>query len=114
MIGGTSASAPFVAGVFAATGNGAQTSGEFVKTNAAKLYDVTSGTNGTCTNPILCTAGPGWDGPTGYGTPNATALVVGGGGGSGSGTGATVPAVAPAVVVVAAVAAERAASTTRT
>jgi hypothetical protein len=87
VIGGTSASAPIVASIFAATGNGAQTSGSFVKDNAAKLYDIKSGTNGACGN-ILCAAGAGWDGPTGYGTPNATAIIAaGGGGGSGSGSG---------------------------
>ena len=86
VVGGTSASSPLIASIFAATGNGAQTSGQFVKDNAAKLYDVTSGSNGTCANAILCTAGTGWDGPTGYGTPNAGVLVVGGGTGSGSGS----------------------------
>ena len=82
VVGGTSASAPLIAAIFAATGNGNQTSGEFVKSNAAKLYDVTSGTNGTCANAILCHAGTGWDGPTGYGTPNAALLVTGRGSGS--------------------------------
>jgi subtilase family serine protease len=86
VVGGTSASSPLVAAIFAATGNGNQTSGQFVKDNAAKLYDVTSGTNGTCTNAILCHAGVGWDGPTGYGTPNATALVTSATGGTGSGS----------------------------
>jgi uncharacterized protein (TIGR03382 family) len=87
VVGGTSASSPLVAAIFAATGNGKQTSGSFVKDNAAKLYDVTSGTNGTCTNAILCHAGAGWDGPTGYGTPNASLFVTGSTGGTGSGTG---------------------------
>lgn len=75
VLGGTSASSPLVAGIFAATGNGARASGAFIKANAAKLYDVTSGNNGTCPSPILCNAGVGWDGPTGYGTPNGSALV---------------------------------------
>jgi uncharacterized protein (TIGR03382 family) len=89
VVGGTSASSPFVAAIFAATGNGTQTSGQFVKDNAAKLYDVTGGTNGTCPNAILCRAGVGWDGPTGYGTPNATALVANATGtGSDTGSGA--------------------------
>ncbi len=43
--------------------------------NTSKLFDVTSGNNGTCgTGTLLCNATVGWDGPTGYGTPNATAL----------------------------------------
>jgi len=93
VIGGTSASAPLIAAIFAATGNGAQTSGTFVMQNAAKMYDVTTGTNGTC-GTILCKAGIGWDGPTGYGTPNASAIVAnntgtGGGSDSGSGGGGT-------------------------
>jgi hypothetical protein len=59
-----------VAAIFAATGNGGQTSGAFIAQNADKLNDVTSGNNGDCGN-VLCTAGKGWDGPTGYGTPDA-------------------------------------------
>ena len=39
--------------------------------HTASLNDVTSGKNGTCGAP-LCTAGTGWDGPTGLGTPNGT------------------------------------------
>jgi hypothetical protein len=38
--------------------------------NHKYLNDVTSGSNGSCSPTILCTAGPGWDGPTGWGTPN--------------------------------------------
>ena len=89
VVGGTSASSPLVASIWAATGNGAQTSGSYVIQNASKLWDVTTGTNGQCGN-ILCQAGTGWDGPTGYGTPNAQLLVAdgtGSGGGSGSGSG---------------------------
>ena len=33
---------------------------------------MTSGSNGTCAPAYLCTAGAGWDGPTGLGTPNGT------------------------------------------
>jgi hypothetical protein len=95
IIGGTSAAAPFVAAVFAATGNGAQTSGQFIADNVAKLFDVTSGNNGTCPagQGKVCTATTGWDGPTGFGTPNvkllmpATATGPGGGNGGGSGGG---------------------------
>jgi hypothetical protein len=38
----------------------------------ASLFDVTRGSNGTCSPVYLCTAGPGYDGPTGLGTPNGT------------------------------------------
>src|SRR5262245_31772082 len=47
-VGGTSASAPFVASLMAATGHGTETSGAFFAQNVAKLNDVTAGTNGTC------------------------------------------------------------------
>jgi len=90
-VGGTSASSPFVAGIFAATGNGNQSSGQFIANNVAKLWDVTSGSNGTCTGQtLLCNGAAGWDGPTGFGTPNAAMFmpaVAGSGSGSGSGSG---------------------------
>jgi hypothetical protein len=71
--------------IFAATGNGAQTSGAFIASKASALYDVTVGTNGTCAvGALLCKSATGWDGPTGYGTPNASALVPGGGTGPGA------------------------------
>jgi hypothetical protein len=42
---------------------------------ASDFYDVTSGNNGSCSVADLCTAGLGWDGPTGLGTPDtATAF----------------------------------------
>jgi subtilase family serine protease len=74
-LGGTSAAAPMVAALFAAAGLGAEVSGAYLATNAANLNDVTTGSNGTCgTDTLLCNAAVGWDGPTGYGTPNAKAL----------------------------------------
>jgi hypothetical protein len=75
VLGGTSAAAPMVAAIFAASGLGATATGAYVAANAAKLNDVTSGTNGTCgTDTLLCNAAVGWDGPTGFGTPNAALL----------------------------------------
>jgi len=38
--------------------------------HASNLFDVTSGSNGTCSISVICNAGTGWDGPTGLGTPN--------------------------------------------
>jgi N-acetylneuraminic acid mutarotase len=46
--------------------------------NTAALNDVTAGNNGTCTPAYLCTAGPGYDGPTGLGTPKGPAAFAGG------------------------------------
>jgi subtilase family serine protease len=75
--GGTSAAAPIVAAIFAATGRGNATAAQ-IANSATMLFDVTSGSNGDCGN-VLCNAGVGWDGPTGYGTPNAALLKEGGG-----------------------------------
>jgi len=34
------------------------------------MWDITTGQNGQCNPAYLCQAGPGYDGPTGWGTPN--------------------------------------------
>ncbi|MFT3695497.1 MAG: S53 family peptidase [Kofleriaceae bacterium] len=78
VIGGTSASSPFVAAVFAMYGIGSS-GPSYPYGHAASFFDVTTGSNGSCTS-ALCKAAAGWDGPTGLGTPNGTAL--GGGGGT--------------------------------
>jgi hypothetical protein len=71
-LGGTSAAAPFVAAVYALTGHGNE--GPWFAYERSKSFnDVIMGVNGVCGN-ILCTAKVGWDGPTGVGTPNASAL----------------------------------------
>ena len=73
VVGGTSASAPLVAGVYALAGNAAATLyGSFPYANAASLFDVTSGSNGACAPAYLCTAAAGYDGPTGLGAPSGT------------------------------------------
>jgi subtilase family serine protease len=70
-VGGTSASAPIIAGVYGLAGNAAATNaGSFPYAHTVSLFDVTSGTNGACSPAYLCTGGPGYDGPTGLGTPN--------------------------------------------
>ncbi|WP_225821468.1 carboxypeptidase regulatory-like domain-containing protein [Streptomyces naphthomycinicus] len=74
--GGTSASAPIIAGVYANAGTPAAGSYPAVYPYAdggTGLHDVTTGSNGTCAPAYLCTAGPGYDGPTGLGTPDGTA-----------------------------------------
>ena len=54
-------------------GNGASTQGgSFPYSHVTSLYDVLSGSNGSCSGGYLCTAGAGYDGPTGLGTPNGT------------------------------------------
>jgi hypothetical protein len=67
-VGGTSLSAPVIAAVYALAGNNASPS--YPYTHAASLFDITTGSNGTCAPTYLCTAGTGYDGPTGLGTPN--------------------------------------------
>ena len=83
VVGGTSAAAPLVASLFAASGLGSITAAQIAQKTSA-LFDVTSGSNGPC-GTLLCNAAAGWDGPTGFGTPSAAALT-GSGGGPGPGT----------------------------
>jgi subtilase family serine protease len=72
-VGGTSASSPIIASVYTLAGNtGSIQYGSFPYGHTSALNDVTSGSNGSCGGSYLCTAGPGYDGPTGLGTPNGT------------------------------------------
>ena len=67
--GGTSVAAPLIGGVYAA--NGARvTYGSAPYANLGWLYDVNAGANGACGGTYFCTAGAGYDGPTGLGSPN--------------------------------------------
>ncbi|MCQ4079835.1 S53 family peptidase [Streptomyces sp. RB6PN25] len=72
--GGTSASSPIIASVYADAGKPSSGSNpaSFPYKNASALNDVTSGSNGSCSPSYLCNAGQGFDGPTGLGTPNGT------------------------------------------
>lgn len=67
--GGTSVAAPLIAGVYANKG-GSATYGSDPYSGTAALNDITGGSNGNCGGTYFCTAGPGYDGPTGLGTPN--------------------------------------------
>lgn len=77
--GGTSASAPIIASVYALAGTPgtADYPAAYPYAHTGNLFDVTSGSNGSCGAPI-CSATTGWDGPTGLGTPNGTAAFVAG------------------------------------
>ena len=68
--GGTSLSAPIIASVYALSGNTAGYANTLPYSHAGGLFDVTSGSNGSCAS--WCTSHSGWDGPTGLGTPNGT------------------------------------------
>jgi subtilase family serine protease len=73
VFGGTSVASPIIASVYAlAQNSGSVTYGSYPYTHTSSLYDVTSGSNGSCGGSYLCTAGPGYDGPTGLGTPNGS------------------------------------------
>lgn len=69
VFGGTSVAAPLIGGIYGANG-GAVNYGSDPYSHISALYDVTSGSNGSCGGSYLCTAGVGYDGPTGLGTPN--------------------------------------------
>lgn len=85
--GGTSAAAPMIAAMYAVSGNASSVvGGSYPYLHASQFNDVTTGNNlGSslvspktgltalpCSGSTLyfCTAGPGYDGPTGIGTPN--------------------------------------------
>src|SRR6266516_3667175 len=72
VFGGTSASSPIIASTYALAGNAAKTDLAHLYSHAANLNPVVEGSNGTCTPTYLCTAGPGYNCPTGLGTPNGT------------------------------------------
>ena len=69
-IGGTSLASPLVAAVYALGNPGVGPAYPYHHSDS--LYDIVSGKNGSCTPTYLCNAGPGYDGPTGLGTPNGT------------------------------------------
>jgi subtilase family serine protease len=78
-VGGTSASSPMIASVFALAGTpGASTfPSSDIYAHTSSLFDVTTGSDGTCSPAYLCTAETGYDGPTGWGTPNGVAAFTG-------------------------------------
>ena len=70
VFGGTSVAAPIIGAVYALSRNTAAVPASLAYANAGSLFDVTSGSNGSCGGTYLCTGGSGYDGPTGNGTPN--------------------------------------------
>jgi hypothetical protein len=73
-IGGTSVAAALVAAVYAIAGTPAAGSypASYPYANTGGLNDITTGSTSTstCTPSYLCTAGTGYDAPTGLGTPD--------------------------------------------
>jgi subtilase family serine protease len=70
--GGTSLSAPLIAAMIAMAGNGRTINNpsRLYSAPAGTLNDVVGGSNGFCGHDYLCTGLPGYDAPTGVGTPN--------------------------------------------
>ena len=74
VFGGTSLSSPIIAALYARQGgyNASTLAGQYAWAAGTPYFDVTSGSNGTCSPSVLCHAGVGWDGPTGRGSIAAT------------------------------------------
>ncbi|HEX3792523.1 MAG TPA: peptidase S8 [Pseudonocardiaceae bacterium] len=80
VVGGTSASAPFVGGLFARAGNltGVNGPNTLYAAASSNFNDITRGNNEesdecadyTGVSQKVCNAGTGWDGPTGLGSPH--------------------------------------------
>jgi hypothetical protein len=72
VFGGTSASAPIIASVYAdaATPVAGTYPNAYPYADPEGLNDVTAGSNGSCDPSYLCRAAVGYDGPTGLGTPD--------------------------------------------
>ncbi len=71
-VGGTSLASPLIAAVYALAGNpgGVVYGSAPYAAGSGLLHDVTSGSDGSCSGSYLCTAGLGYDAPTGVGTPD--------------------------------------------
>jgi subtilase family serine protease len=78
-VGGTSASSPMVAAMYALAGSAGANPAQDIYRHTSNFYDVTSGNDGSCSPAYLCTAETGYDGPTGIGTPDGIAGLTNGG-----------------------------------
>src|SRR5258708_30254594 len=74
VVGGTSVSTPIVTAIYALAGRPKASTypAGYPYLRRGHLFDVTTGINGTCaaSRRYLCHGEPGYDGPTGLGTPN--------------------------------------------
>ena len=80
VFGGTSASSPIIAGLYALKNDFGASAGDFTAANTNSLHDITSGSNAmtastkrACKFAVWCNAGIGFDGPSGFGSPFGTA-----------------------------------------
>jgi subtilase family serine protease len=81
-VGGTSASSPMLAAMYALAGSAGTTPADDIYTHTSNFFDVTTGNDGSCSPAYLCTAETGYDGPTGIGTPDGIAGLVSGAAGN--------------------------------
>jgi hypothetical protein len=74
VLGGTSVSSPFLGGVIASTGRPERVTAQRLYGKSPSAYnDVVGGSNGFCGEDYLCTGLPGYDAPSGLGTPRGLA-----------------------------------------
>jgi subtilase family serine protease len=79
-VAGTSAAAPLTAGIYGLASNAACTTVRHLYQHPADFFDITRGNNVlygnspelSCGDDYLCVAKPGYDAPTGLGTPRGT------------------------------------------
>ncbi len=81
-VGGTSLAAPLITSMYALAGVPVPDTNPVNypyhdPAQGSDLFDVTAGSNGGC-GSVLCNAGPGWDGPTGLGSPDGVGALSGG------------------------------------
>ncbi len=76
-VGGTSASTPIVASVYALAKGGGRFGAAGLYLHPGALHDITTGSTGVCTPASFCNARAGYDGPTGMGSPNGTSAFTG-------------------------------------
>jgi hypothetical protein len=79
VFGGTSVASPLIAATYALAGApvGGTYPASYPYADPSALNKITTGSDGTCTPLYLCTAGPGYNGPTGLGTPDGVAAFTG-------------------------------------
>jgi subtilase family serine protease len=79
VLAGTSIGSPAIAAIYGLAGYGpdghhdsddADFPARKLYASRRGLFDITAGSNGACSDAYLCSAGPGYDGPTGNGSPN--------------------------------------------
>lgn len=74
VFGGTSVGAPLIAAIYAAAG-ARPTGGRSLWLQPGNLNDVIRGSDGACGGTYFCAAKPGYDGPSGNGTPQGKAAL---------------------------------------